>query len=584
MPFNIPIQERDTVDINPVKRTAFKSEEMADPINVKGITKTLDSYSDKIGEELKAVEKKKYSFSKYKFENERDAIINKNLNAVVSTKGENSFTAADEANKRIQYDLDKSLRSAPAEYQEEFKQLANKGINRFNDTALGHQYRQQNIMVEETEKERVKYVQDLTALNVYHEDKFNASRAELLSVVDTSMRRKYGGINGEPVSKEVQALINTKKAEVNSGAITGSIEYLVSAEDTVTASLMAQKYKSQLTAEDTIKVNALLTKGRDNYKYDLAKKEVDLVLKQYPGNPVKQRQALEKISSGEVFNAAIAMHDHHTSFTKQQKDIYEEQQMSKLQEEIRKTNGNPAAFEAIYKKAPLSKRAELAKYAVTISEGKEIIRDPEVYAKLKDMYKNNPTKFATVDLGVYRAYLPASDMTNMESLQKEVSDPLASKTTRKSVDDIVARYKRTALSELAYNTQDYKMKSAAIDSVGDDVFSIVLSSFPGRVSSDEFRKKFDAEMNIKFQTEKPLGVVDRALNALNWGDKRVPSYDSALDVAKKEYQTNKSTIIGSEYPMQFEQIKAALKARGLDSSDANTLRKLNEWKYNNNIK
>jgi len=192
MPFQVPIQQRDTVDLQNTPQVQDTSADRITPINTEGVTKPLESVADMYRKQAKDLETKTEQFATTKFENDANASVNDNLSKVLAAQGENSFVVADQAKAKLRHDLDQSLQQMPEQYRQKFTGIANKSIDTFDKTSMGHQYAEQNKVADTVEKQNANDLSDKATLAVYEPQKYADTIQELKDKISKTTRRKNG--------------------------------------------------------------------------------------------------------------------------------------------------------------------------------------------------------------------------------------------------------------------------------------------------------------------------------------------------------------------------------------------------------
>lgn len=572
--FTVP-KEADQIDIVSPGAVQMRGGTRVNPLDVNAVAapveKTISIMQD---ENRKAKERTLQTFTA-ETENNLDRAVQENLNTVVSARGENSFRAGEEAQKKMQYDIDKVVSNAPPELRDRVTLLADQRLQRFDKTSIAHQYRQKKMVDDDAQKTRSEFITNDISTYAYNPEKFEESRALLARTVEVSMRQRLGGdpnLQVEP-SPQVRAVIDIQKKAADSLALTKTVEGLVSAEDGLKAEEIAYKYQNNILPQDMIKVNALLKKGKSDDKYNRAKSLMDDAMAAFPGNPEDQRAYISHMSGrdGELFNAAVSMHTAQLSFDRTQKTEKEQEELASIQDKIRQARGNPAVVAQMIKQAMPENRAKLTQYAVDVSQGKTVVRNAGTYNALYQMYIDQPEKFGRQNLGAYAALLPNSDITLFQRMQKEVRDPLAAKYSSKNAQDIV---NRVIMNQVAtkYKPKDekYKEQSAEIRSISEQVAQDVLASLPERATIQEFRRAFEDELVIRTQRSGDPDFMDKVKHYGSLG---------IVDLPKGGFSTNNTGIFEGFPSTLVDRVRKDLSDRGLDSSDSEVRRKLREIQY-----
>jgi len=557
MAFNIPIQERDNIAIQNTNPVYDTSQGTFTPVK-EDFSKPLNSVADMARKQSLAIEEKVHTFAKNKFENDRDSIVDSNLEQVTAAEGENSFLVANKTQSRLKNDMEKALARVPEKYRAEFSLLADQGINRYDKGSLGHQYRQQNILMDKTEKQRAEYLTDQMAQSAFNPEKFEELRKELAGITDQNTRRKLGGLGG-PASKEVTDAIKIHQTMAESLAITKSIESMVSAEYTDAAYGFAKKYENNLTAADKVKVNSLLTKGRANQKYDLAKGLLDAAMER-SSDPTAQRKFIrDNAADGEVFATAVSMHTAQTNFDKTQKDIADNRNTAFAMESVRKSGGDAAAAMKIAKKLPVEKRKEVLKFAADVAEGRETIRDIPTYQRLNDEYINFPEKFIKTmeNPGALIHLLPKEDLNNFETKAKGVRDPLTSGYTPKDFNYIRDRIiKDTVATQYKPKDKKYKEKVAELDAILSRVTREVKADMPAHSSKLDVAKRIESEMYLKSQ-EVEVAEKEGGVSIFP------PAITRFFSSPDKVYAKNQTQLFDRYNPSRVDKMRSALQNSGV---------------------
>lgn len=507
MAFNIPIQERDGVQLEQGSLPQIQNKQIVQPIQ--GDTGArLDKLADVMDAKSKEIKKQMHQFAKMDFENQLNQTVDAQVIEAVNAKGENAFVASDRANKKIKEQTSKLLQNVNEEFRGEFTLDAGQKIAKANSTLLGHQYKEKNAVEEASAKQLAEYSTNQMAASTYLPDQYEDNKKKLSNVVEIDIRRKLGittDLNVEPSAK-VKASIEVHKFHAVSAGHTQAISLMASNEDVTGAKDMLNKYAEELTPTDRMKVNAALSKGKANEKASAAKRLMEEAMS-FSKNPREAMAYIQKgTADGEIFNLARSMYETQVNFAETQRKRDLEKSQAWAQEQIRKVNGNPAAVTEIIKKLPLEDRDKMWEYSNKVSQGETIPRDSVEYNSLMNMYQTYPSKFAEVNLESKNHLLPKDDIDFFRARQKELQDPALGKISFDSLKDTVKRVVSVkSISKGGYNSREYLDSKAAIYALAGKIHEEMQVTQKDRLSKSQYEVMFENELNLRsaelFKTE-----------------------------------------------------------------------------------
>lgn len=507
MAFKIPIQQRETIDIQSGNPVMDSSADRITPLDTEGITSPLSGLAKIYKKRADDLEIKTEQFATTDFENKVNASVNENLAKVLAAKGENAFVEADRAQKKLRYDIDQSIQKTPEKYREKFKLIADREINQFDRPSMGHQYKEQNAVADAVEKQNALDISDRAVLDVYDQSAYLRSIEELKQKVEISTRRKLGGDPnlGVPASPEVQKVIDLHNREAVSLVHSNAIKSLVANEDMDKAEGLAKWYKKDITAKDMLEVNAILAKGRKNDETNAAFALMNEAMKRNPGDPIGAHNYIRDNSgaNGKLYNKARMMYSAEVGLKETLRIQQAHKQLGAVMGEIRKNKGQ-YSIKDITKNLDPEFHDEAIRFAQSEAQGKNVIRDVKTYNMLNEAYHNQPERFIQLmtNANSYRGRLPKEDISEFESKLKEVQDPVTNRMTVRDFSYIRDRIvKDTVATKFNPKDDEYKKEAANIDAQLSKVFRDVKASMPERSSKEEIAKAVEHEMYLKIHTE-----------------------------------------------------------------------------------
>ena len=501
MGFRAPegIQTRETVSVQETRLPADRSASSIPQIS----TSIYDSASKSISAMSEEAQKAKKTSENYiltKFKNDSDIAADEATNEVFSARGQNSFTAGENAGKKLQRNMDKLLATVPEELRDRANLYANVAINDHNKKSQAYMLKQGREVMDGIYKTRAALLTDQAALAAYDEKTFNTKLKQIDYTTNEYVRQLRGGDPsiGAPVSAEVELEIKAQQLEAKSTAVYKTIEALVSQSDVKTAEYYAKTYEGITTSSDRVRINALLKKGRDNAVDDAALGIMNQALKM-GHNEVGAKRLIQDLSGGnaKLYKSAVNLYDNARSTALKQENENRDRALSRSYEEIRK--GGIVDM----KKIDPRDRAKVEEFMRRNSTGDYNSRNPEVHAYLYDMMRTNPTRFSDPTLTNINAYsygLAKSDVDFFNKAQQSMQDPTVNKFKINDVNDIVndfintdirAKYSPTKSKEKYYAGQaEYRQLAM-------EVLDEVKASMGERASLADVRKKFSQEFEIR---------------------------------------------------------------------------------------
>lgn len=510
--FTVPIQERDTTPLQPYQPIAANTQMVTPFAGTE--TAPLTAIEKMVAQHAEIVKKKTDQLFEAKSSNDISSVVNEASAKVVAARGENSYVVADQMQKQMQDKIGKLRSQVPAEYADRFDETASKGITQANKVFQGHQYLEQGMVRDSVFKARTSSVTETTASQVYDKQAFDSGIKTLNRVTEQYVRQRMGGdpdLKVEP-SAEIKDVIAAQKNAAGSKLILQAIQGLAAREDIPTAERIVSDYGHMLTSPDRTAVDKLIAKGRGNQNSTIAKSLMEDAFAA-SHNPVVQMEYIRKHApNGDIYKEASSMFENQTNFNETQRKRGIEAAHARAQEEIRKSNGDPAVVAKVLKGLPLEDKDKILAYAKDVSVGKDVVRDNREYANLRDMYEHNPSEFAKINLQSKTHVLPQEDIQAFQAKQDEIRTPSINKLNSGTVDDITKRVISTEVGTVfGYQDEGYLQNKAIIQSQADKVFFELQKSMGDRVSPAEFRQAFEKELILrtrKVTTETP-GIFKR---------------------------------------------------------------------------
>jgi hypothetical protein len=464
--------------------------------------------------------------------------------------------------------------------REDYADIINDGVNRFNKTAQGHQYKEQRELVNNTYKTRANYLTDRIAGSSYDQDEYIKNLMELDNITEEYTRNVMGGdpnLGVEP-SPVVREAINAQKVEARSTAVYKTVESLVAAEDGKSAVSVAEKFSGLLTTADTVRVNKLLKQARAVDKTNEAKRVMEIALDKFGDNKSMAADFIGSMLKGDTYKESLSMYENRVGIMEaEEKKRYEENKAT-VMDELRKNGGY--FNDKMRKMTDKTDHASLVEYANRVRQGELIPRNVKTYNMLYDMYLNQPDRFANqVNIRAYQNQLPAEDIRYFEGKQAEGRDPLTSKMGVKVVNDIT---EELISSEVAtkhlIKSDGYKANVAAVRALGDEVLESVKNKLGDRASQEDLRKEYRKEMALKL---KKLDYKNGWFNRTFMGgsDAKEPQ---ALNIDKglEDFNVNQTRLYEGYKPAIVEEAAREFeKRRGrrpTDSELSNVLKQLKQ--------
>lgn len=576
-----PIQEREQVQNIGIETTPTPRTTMVAPIQT-DLGTFVDKQVDVLEAKQRKIDEKNYQFAKADFENKRDRVVGESILSVTSADGENAFKAADVSQKKLRQTLEKELESVPEQYKAEFSQLANAGINRYDTVSLGHQYRQQNIVREKTFKTRSDYLTEQVSQAVYVPEQFNLRRAQLLQVTEMYVRQTMGGdpAIGSEVSPEVADAIAVQKAVANSTALTKTVESLVASGDLFKAKDVRDTYREELTASDKIRVDNLLSKGAKAEKTTQAKLLMEDAMNAFPGDANAQARFIRaNAADGDIYRTSAQMHRAEVNFQETEKKRQMQKNFADVQKSIRDSKGR--ITDDMLRSLDPELHDNAVEYAVRVSRGDTIPRDPRAYNYLYNLYLRQPDRFSEENLAAYQNRLPRADIESFMAKQREVQDPMTTKSTAKDVQDIINRIYLSNEGPMprmsTSGKEEWLSKQTAYKSLADKVLEDVKAALPERVSKAELRDAFEKEYVARTMKPKEQGFWSSMWDTVT-GSQSPIEYETQTNLTEKGYTTGQTRLFQGYNSTIVDQIRQGLKVRrGSDPSDADILKSLKEF-------
>lgn len=572
MAFQIPIQGRENTALRSPSQRDIVNPKSID-INVEAATKPLEAVSDALAKRASNLEKQAENLSELDFENKVNRDVQESKMKVLSTEGENSFVAADEAQKKLRYNLDQYLQKAPEKYRSKFSLIADKGLMDYDKASMGHQYRQQNIVFDKIEKENAAHLSDQAVLSVYNPEKFNALRDELDRRVELATRRKLGGDPdlGVPASPEVQEVINQHRLEAQSLLLRNTVESLVVGGDVGNAKKMRDLYASEITAKDMIDINKLIEKGDKVDETNAGFALMQDALDRFGGNENAAREYIREQSKGDgkVYQKAISLYNVEQSSKEAARIKQAKRSVARVMDQIRK---NPLGFSPVMLKGVDPEfHDDVIRFAQAEASGENVVRDVPTYNRLQDAYLNNREHFIRMmeDTSAFYGRLPKQDIKEFESKLKEIQDPLAEKIPNSAFQKIANRIINEQAERRSNGqfTEDGQKRRAEIQTIFDEVARTVKARMGDRAAISDVENEIEKEMILRTQLPKEYG----------WWDK-VSSFVTGEELPKED--TSNMTRQFKDYnPIHVEQVRKQLESTGQDASDRAVIKKLKLLRY-----
>lgn len=496
--FTVPVEERDQVDIKPMSDLPRMNQEVNLPIK-EDLGAGLTSIGKAMEEKQIELEKKQRILAVHDMENKVDGIVQSAAERVVSAKGENAFITADQTQKEVKDKIGKLLDSSPGIYRSDFINVANQRINRFDKVAQGHQYREANELADGIYKENASNLTDRMAMSPYGEPgEFDDNLRQLGIVTRQYVQHKLGGEDGN-ASPTVQRAIEVQVKAAQSTAVMKTIEGLASTKDMPNAEAYANRYAEYLTTADRIKVNGILSKGRENDKMSKAMSLVEEAAG-LTEDPVMRREYLSKAfkegrMDGVEYQHALNALTQRTNFEQKQKDIQDKNDLGSIYKTLAENGG--AISPDMYAKVDPKHWPTIGKYAVFTSEGKQIPLDAKYYAKVRDEIEHmTPERARQVNPDEWRAHMPPQYIQRLESLRNGV---INNSSSSKDVSDITQNFIK---KEILAKPGGKKMKedmAADLKTLADETYEEVRHAMDPKASKSEIRQRFEEEMALKMR-------------------------------------------------------------------------------------